>query len=418
LHGLLIANERTLKGISRTVPEARYQAVQNFITDSTWDEDAVIGLLQRDADRLIGDPREASLHVDGSGFPKSGDASVGAKDQYCGHLGKVANCQVGVYLGLVNGGRRILIGERLYLPSEWVEDPARREMCGVPDGVAYRSRPGLAQEMLIEAKRRGVRSAWVGMDSEFGKNAELRPALDEAGLVYVADIPSTWRVWLREPCVGTPARRSRTGRPPSKVRVLDGEPAPVEVRELAATLPRSAWYRELLRDTERGELWADVACLRVYPVEDGLPGKEVWLIIRKGADGEKDVKYQLSNAPPDTSRRRLARMSSSRYWMERAIQDAKGEAGMGEYQVRGWRAWHHHMAMSMLATLVLLELQIEVRDDDHPFTPQDVRLLIGSVLPRRQPSLEEAYDEVRQRIRERESARRSHHRRNGMKAAR
>ena len=418
LSGLLIANDRTLTGLCMTVPDTRYQALQHFITDSPWDEGGVIDQLQRDADILIGSPAGASLHMDGSGFPKSGKSSVGVKRQYCGRLGKVDNCQVGVFLGYTNGGRRLLIDKCLYLPREWVDDPGRRAKCGVPEDAVYRSQSELGLKMVREAKERGLHFEWVGMDSEFGKNDELRSAIDDESLVYVADIPSTWRVWLERPRTGILPRRSKVGRPPSKVRVLEGEPKSIEVRELAATLPPSAWYREFLRDTERGELWADVACLRVHPSQDKLPGKEVWLIIRKGAVDGADIKYQLSNAPPDTSRRRLAKMSCSRYWIERAIQDAKGEAGMNEYQVRGSRAWNHHMAMSMLAMLVLLTLQMGTKDDHHPFTVQDVRMVLGSVLPRRVLTIEEVYDEVKRRIRARESARRSHHRRNAMKTAR
>ena len=414
LHGLFIAKERNMTCISKTVPGANYQGIQHFITDSPWDEGDVIDQLQCDADRLIGDLETASLHVDGSGFLKSGHASVGVKDQYCGVIGGVDNCQVGVYLGLTNGRDRILIDKRLSLPREWADDPDRRTKCGVPDNVVYRTRPEHAWEMIREAKRRGVRFGWIGMDIEFGQNIKLLHRIEEGGMVYVADVKSERKVWTEPPRTGIFPRHPGPGRPPTRVRVLKGEPASVQARELADTLPTTSWRRVLMRDAERGELWADICCLRVHPVHDRVPDDEVWLIIRKDLGNEKDVKYQLSNAPKDTSIDRLARMSCSRYWIERAIQDAKGEVGMDEYQVRGWPAWNHHMTMVMLATLVLLELRLEMKDEQHPFTIQDVCDLLESALPRRIFTLEEAYEEVVAKIRARMSARWSHHRRSSM----
>ena len=411
LHGLFIAKERNVTCISKTVPGSSYQALQHFITDSPWDEGGVIDLLQRDIDRLIGDHENASLHVDGSGFLKSGHASVGVKDQYCGVRGDVENCQVGVYLGLTNGGDRILIDKRLSLPREWADDPDRRTKCGVPDNVEYRTRAEHAWEMIREAKGREVRFGWIGMDIEFGQSIKLLHRIEEGGMVYVADVKSGRKVWTELPRTGILPRRPGPGRPPKRVRVLRGEPASVPACELADTLPPESWRRVFLRDAERGELWADICCLRVYPVHDRVPDDEVWLIIRKDVGNEKDVKYQLSNAPKDTPIDRLARMSCSRYWIERAIQDAKGEAGMDEYQVRGWRSWHHHMTMVMLAMLVLLELRLEMKDEHHPFTVQDVCDLLESVLPRRVLTLEEAYEEVMTKARARTAARLSHHRR-------
>ena len=412
LHGLFIAKERNMTCISKTVPGANYQALQHFITDSPWDEDGVIDQLQRDADRLIGDLENASLHVDGSGFLKSGHASVGVKDQYCGVSGDVDNCQVGVYLGLTHGRERCLIDKRLSLPREWADDPDRRAKCGVPDNVVYRTRPEHAWEMISEARGRGIRFAWIGMDCEFGECIKLLHRIDEGGMIYVADVKRKRKVWLERPRTGIPSRLPGPGRPPTRVRPLRGEPASVQVCKLAETLPARKWRRVFLRDAERGELWADICCLRVYPVRDRLPDDEVWLIIRKDVGNNRDVRYQLSNAPKDTPFDRLAKMSCSRYWIERAIQDAKGEAGMDEYQVRGWCSWHHHMAMVILATLVLLELRLEMKDERHPFTVQDIRDLLESVLPRKILTLEEAYEEVMVKARARASARRSHHRRN------
>jgi len=151
--------------------------------------------------------------------------------------------------------------------------------------------------------------------------------------------------------------------------------------------------------------------MRVYPVKDELPCKETWLIIRRN-DGEDEMKYQLSNAPPGTSVERLGKMSASRYWIERAIQDAKGEVGMADYQVRGWLAWHHHMTMTLLAMLFLLDLLVVLKEKAPALTIQDVREILEVILPRKEVTHDELLKLLEQKVIARESARRSHHKRN------
>lgn len=166
-----------------------------------------------------------------------------------------------------------------------------------------------------------------------------------------------------------------------------------------------------IRDTERKELWANIACLRVYPVENKLPGKESWLIIRKN-DGENEIKYQLSNAPKETTIEKLGQMSASRYWIERALQDAKGELGMADYQVRGWTGWHHHMTMTILAMLFLLELLIDMNTKEPRLTVQDVVEILEVILPKRTITENEIGALIAQKLIAKESARLSHHRKN------
>ncbi|KAF5431784.1 SRSO17 transposase, partial [Candidatus Methanophagaceae archaeon] len=168
--------------------------------------------------------------------------------------------------------------------------------------------------------------------------------------------------------------------------------------------------RIFLRDTERKELWCNLVCLRVYPVRDELPGPESWLIIRWDDNGE--VKYQLSNAPADTKINRLAEMSCSRYWIERAFEDAKGEVGMADYEVRGWLGWHHHMTMVLLAMLFLLVLQLKWKGKAPLLTIQDVREILEVVLPRKVVTKEKLLKRIERKHKARESARKSHHKRN------
>lgn len=411
LQGKLLGKGRgNMSRYARNVPDTNNQKLQNFISDSPWDEKPVIDQIQREVIPLIGDKDNGSLHIDESAFKKDGKNSVGVKRQYCGRLGKVENCQVGVFLGYVNGNRRTLIGEQLYLPEDWAMDPVRRKRAGVPEDVTFKTKAQLGLEMVLDAKARGVPFGWVGMDTFYGEQPWLLNRFENEGTIYIADVPCDTRVWLSLPRVEVPEKRGIRGRNPVYARVACGEPAPIEVRKIAEQLEPSKYYRVFMRDTERKELWSRMACLRVYPVEDGLPGKERWLIIRKD-EGENKTKYQLSNAPADTSIKRLGQMSCSRYWMERALEDAKGAAGLADYQVRGWTGWHHHVVITLLAMLFLLELQIEMGKKAPMLSVQDVKEILEVILPKNEVTSEEILAMIIQKHKARLSARNSHHRR-------
>ena len=396
---------------ARNVPDSNNQSMQNCISDSPWDVRPVIDHIQRDVTELIGDKLNGSIHIDESGFPKQGTESVGVKRQYCGRLGKVENCQVGVFLGYVNGAYRTLIGERLYLPKDWAGDQERREKCGVPEDVVFKTKAELGLEMVLHARDNGVPFGWIGMDSFYGEQPWLLNEIDSEGMIYIADIPVNTRVWLDKPETGVPARKGDHGRIPTKERVLEGEPDPIEVRKLKDQLEASEWSHVFVRDTERKKLWSNIACIRVYSVVDGLPGDEIWLIIRQD-DGEESVKYQFSNAPPDTSVERFAQMSCSRYWIERAFEDGKGIAGLADYQVRGWTGWHHHMTISLLAMLVLLMLVMDLGKKAELLTVQDMKEILEVILPKRLITEREILEIIEGKHRARYSARMSHHRRN------
>jgi len=411
LQGIFLEKGRgNMVNYARNVPDTNNQVLQNFISDSPWDERPVINQIQKDVSQLIGDKDNGSIHIDESGFKKSGKNSVGVKRQYCGRLGKVENCQVGVYLGYANGNRRTLIDERLYLPDDWANDPVRRSQCGVPEDVTFKTKAELGLEMIADAKERRVPFAWVGMDCFYGEQPWLRSAIDSKGMIYIADIPCDTQVWLNQPRTEIPEKKGTRGRNPTIEKLVQGESEPVQVQKLAK-YPDIEYHRVFLRDTERKEFWSHLACLRVYPVEDKLPGKEIWLIIRKD-EGDNKTKYQFSNAPADTRIERLGQMSCSRYWMERALQDAKGNTKMADYQVRGWTGWHHHMVMTLLAMLFILEMQVEFGKKAPMTSVQDVKEILEVIMQRKEITEAEILAVILQKHRARLSARKSHHRRN------
>ncbi len=331
---------------------------------------------------------------------------MGVSRQYCGRLGKVDNCQVGVFLGYTYNGYRILLDKRLYLPEEWINDKERRKKCGVPENILFQTKAQLGLELIHKAQERKIPFGWIGMDSHYGQQPWLLDKLESQQLLYIADIPCDSRVWLELPETEIPLRNGDIGRTPTKLKAKE---QPVEVRQIASQLDQSQWNRTYIRDTERGQLWSLLSFLRVYPVRDELPGKETWLILRKD-EGEKKLKYQYCNAPSDIPLERLAEMSHSRYWMERAIQDAKGEAGLDEYELRGWRGWHHHMTMTILSMLFLLELQMDWKTKAPELTLQDVREILEVILPKREMNPDDILKIIEQKHKAKLSARRSKHR--------
>jgi SRSO17 transposase len=395
---------------AKSIPDCNNQSLQHFVSDSPWEHEPVLDHIQRDVTQYIGDRKKGALHVDECGFPKQGKDSVGAQSQYCGRLGKVANCQIGVFLGYNNGPYRTLIDERLYLPEKWADDQMGRERCGVPDDIVFKTKIELAWDMILHAKKNHVPFGWIGMDCFFGRDSILRDRINRGGMIYIADIPCDTLVWFERPEIRIPERREGVrGRNPTRMKAI-GE-SPIRVQDLQHQLLSDQGDHVFIRDTERKELWSTMATVRVFPVVDALPGDECWLIIRRD-DGEDKVKYQLSNAPLDTSLQRFAQMSGSRYWIERTFEDGKGIAGLADYQVRSWTGWHHHMTMTLLAMLYILMLMMDLGEKADFLTVQDVKEILEVIMPKEKVTKRELLHHLLKKHKARESSRRSHHRRN------
>jgi SRSO17 transposase len=188
---------------------------------------------------------------------------------------------------------RSLIDEALYLPKSWAEDWKHREKCGVPGDVVFKTiSQSFAFEMILRARDNDVPFGWIGMDSFYGEQPWLRNEIDSEGMIYITDIPVNTRVWLNKPEKGIPERKGDCGRIPTKEKVLEGEPDPIEVRKLKDQLDAEQWNHIFIRDTERKKLWSNIVCIRVYPVIDELPGDEIWLIIRID-DGDRVCKVPV-----------------------------------------------------------------------------------------------------------------------------
>lgn len=393
---LLTQGRRNMNKMAAQVSKIPEQRLSNFIATSTWKEEPVLADIKQESTAVIGSSggRKALL-IDESGIPKQGDKSVGVARQYCGSLGKVDNCQVGVFLGYTDGRHTMLIDKRLYLPAHWVDDPERCRRAGIPDEcIRFRTKAQLGLEMVLQAKTDLIPFDFVGMDAHYGEQPALLNELETNHIEYMADVPCSTRVFLQLPTLALPQRRGRRGRRPTRFTIVAGQPR--EVRTLLnSDLLR--WHTYKIRDIQRGELWVRFAVIRVYRINDQMPHfPPVWLVIRKELDGS-DVHYSFSNADPHELWQTLCEKQSTRYWVERALEDAKGIAGMDEYQVISWQAWHHHITMVLLAMLFLLQIQQRLLPKAPLLSLQDVRDILLVAMPRKHISSDYACDLILQK---------------------
>jgi len=365
LQGQLRDLERkTIEPLAHAVVGGNVQALQQFIGQSPWDADAVLHAHQAYVGETLGDAAEGAFIIDGCDFPKQGTESVGVARQWCGPLGKRANCQASVVVCYAGPRGYTLVDRRLYLPEKWLTPvyAGRRARCGVPPDVTFRTHPELAGDMVAGLRARGQLPArWALCDEGFGRDTALLDRLAAEGLWYMAAVPHTTRVWTERPAVGVPAGTGQ-GRPRTRVRVDAAAPAPVAVDALAAALPPTAWRRHVLTEGAKGPLVAEVACVRAVAVRDRLPGPDGWVVLRRGLGPDAALKAFLSNAPAalPAAEETLAGHTAARWPVERGIEEGKGEVGLDHYEVRGWVGWHHHITLSFLAHHFLVQARLRL----------------------------------------------------------
>ena len=363
LQALLVQSQerRNAENLSETVP-ASARAMQRFLTEARWGEDAIIGRLQEYLGFRLEHP-QAVWVFDGSDFPKQGVKSVGVARQYCGALGKIANCQAGVFLAHVGPRGRALVDKRLYLPEEWTSDAGRCASAGVPeDRRQYRSKTELALEMLERARERGHMSAqWVAGDSAFGMSPSFREGLAAAGAWYVLDVRPDMTVWPLEPAWDNSPYQG-FGRP-RKPKLRSGERQTVEGRCLA--LPEEAWQEVTVAEGTQGPRTYMFSAQRVRPTSRRKPGDVHWAVYRRNLDGS-EPRYYLSNAPEDIPLETLAYVGGSRWRIETEFETEKSDVGLDEYETRTWAGWHHHVVLCLLAGAFLLSLQQAWGEKDAP----------------------------------------------------
>ena len=358
LVGLLLDGERkSVEAMAaRLGVGARGQALQGFVSESPWSCEALQVQMSRHAARLW--PRAHAWIIDETSFPKAGQHSVGVGHQYCGALGKLSNCQVAVSLhyaaGTLEQPASAALGWRLFLPREWIDDPARRQKAGVPEGVVYRAKNALALELIDEALARGLPPAPVLADSDYGDDYSWRAALRVRGVGYCVAVEPRAKAWTQAP-VGSP--------PPAAGRPVPKDPLPASQRldQLARALPARAWRRLSWREGSRGAMQGRFARVPIWAShgytqrQHGGQRSREWLLVEWPAHKDAPCDYWLAHLPDKQTPtlKRLVGLARERWRVEQDYRELKEELGLDHYEGRSWLGWHHHVSLSCLAHLFL-----------------------------------------------------------------
>ena len=356
---LTMETKRNFANIGRTLLSDDGQPLEHFMRESPWSARAVLLQIQEELAREALVQTGSALILDECADEKAGDKSAGAARQYNGHLGKVDLCQVSVCLAYANikAGFWTMVDGELFLPEAIfakANQKLRRQQ-GIPEERAFATKLELGLEMIRRAQVSGLPFEVVACDTLYGRDARFRRTLAAATLCYAAQTPADTRVYLEEPEVGLPPRRSNSGRPPKRLQVLSEKPAR-EVRQIAAD-PLTAFQRVEIRQTERGLLTADFAVLPVWTVESGHRARAEFLVIRRETSGE--LTYTLFWSPLELTTTEMITRSCARYFVERVFEDGKDCLGWDEFQGLKYEAWFHHLALTALTLWFVAETKLD-----------------------------------------------------------
>jgi len=352
LSGLLrMESQRNMANIGRTGGIAE-QNLQQFMSDSPWSAACVIGAVQDEICQRAEYQTGSVLIMDESADAKAGETTIGVGRQHNGRLGKVDVCQVGVFLALTNNGYQTWIDGELFVPEHWFSEAyaAKRQRLGLPAERRFVTKLELAVKMVQRAQARGIPFEAVDCDTLYGRKGWLRDQLMQLGVEYYADVPQTTRVYLERPLVDF--RPTKRGKPAKQPRITG---IAYLVNELAAHA-QTDWHTIVLRPSERGLLQADFARRRIWTVDSDGRLRQEWLLLRRD---RQQITYSLSNAPTTTSLLTMAQRKSQRFFIERANQEAKSDLGWDEFQAIKYRAWQHHLALTILASWFITETKLD-----------------------------------------------------------
>lgn len=361
LRGLLAqADRKNSWQMAEAVGDRIPDRMQRLLYRVPWDAEAARDRLQQFVIETFGDEEGIGV-VDETSFPKKGTHSVGVARQYLGAVGKLENGQVATVLSYAAKGAHVFLDRQLYLPEEWAWNKQRRAQARVPEAVRFATKPEQAIAMLEHAWEQGVSMCWVTGDEVYGDSPRLRETIQAHGRFYVLAVSANTRVWKERPEVIAPKAQTG-GRPRRALHVAPSAPSARLVSEVVASLPSSAWKRRAVMEGEKGPIQYDWACTPVVESRDRLPGPDVWLLVRRSISDPKQVAYYLAYAPEGTSFETLIRVASRRYTVEQCIEEAKGETGLDEYEVRFWHSWYRHITLSMMAHAWLASIRLQEQE--------------------------------------------------------
>ena len=353
---------KSIEPMALHVEGGTIRGLQRFISDVHWDEEQMRWNYHQLVAEAMGEP-DGVLMFDETGFVKKGKDSVGVARQYCGTLGKVENCQVGVFAGYASRQGYALVDKRLFLPVAWWTDAyaARRVRCQVPAEVTFQSKPQLAAAMLQAIAHEGLLPfKYVVADCLYGNSPDFLDAVDAwVGITTFVAIPSETRCWLQRPCTEGKSYTYKGAVRAKRVVVAEAT-TPGTVAAVAASLPASHWYRRTVSEGTKGPIAYAFARQRVTLCKEGLPDRTVWLVSKRTLGADPVYTYYISHAPASTPWRTFVWLSGLRWAVEQCFEEGKTELGMAHYEVRKYPGWHHHMLTTMLAHFFLWHLKLRL----------------------------------------------------------
>lgn len=386
------------------VKDSDYKRYIHFLSISNWSAPAVNNATLRETDRLLRGQKKQSglstgLVLDETSHLKKGPKSVGVARQYAGVAGKVDNCQVAVHASLANGKFCTLVGTELFLPEGWTNDKQRCEAAGIPaSDQKFQTKPELALKLIKQIIQAGAEFDFIGGDGLYGHNAELTRALDDLDRLYVLDVHKDETVFLSEPTFSIPERKGNKGRMPTNIQP---DILPIQLQNYIKTLTDNDFTTEYVRQTAKGWKVAKVHTVTVWHWD----GKEEKACKRTlVVTISEKTKFSFSNADKEEyTNKEWAYFQCSRYWVERCFDDCKNELGMSDYQVTGWLAWQHHMALVLMASLYILNLKLEQQEEIPLLSVRDARLLVIAITFATQKEVDLCMEHIRIRHRQRQA---------------
>lgn len=353
---------KSIEPIALKVEDGKVRAMQRFVSDAPWDEEKIMlkyrNLVQSD----FGSP-DGALIFDESSFPKKGDDSVGVARQYCGSIGKVDNCQVGVFAAYASESGYSLVDTRLFIPEKWFTDEykERREKCKLPDDISFMSKPQLAAEMLNKlVSERVLKFKYILGDSIYGNSPEfIAAASDLPGITYFVSVPENTLCWPKVPATIRKEYKYK-GESHTKTVLTDKTQKPIKLSTLAKSLNPYYWYRRTVSEGTKGPITYEFTKRKITISNSNLPQKVVWLVVRRTIGSDPIYSYYISNAPHSTRLPNFVWLSGLRWAIEQSFEETKSNLGMDHYEVRKYPGWQHHMMTCMLGHFFLWHLKLSL----------------------------------------------------------
>lgn len=338
--------------------------LQEFLTTYKWDEDRARDRLQELVIREHSGPNSIAV-IDETSDVKKGDKTPGVKRQWCGTVGKTENCIVTVHLAYATGDFHCLLDGQLFLPEDWAADRDRCREAGIPDEVEYRPKWQIALDLYDRARQGGVTFDWLACDEGYGGKPAFLREMDAREQVFVAEVPTTSTGWIKQPRVTERPFRRAKGRGRKTPRLIAGSPPAITVKNMlkfSPTLRDQAWVRYHIKDGQKGPLVWEAKHSRItVKDENGLPGMCLHLVVARNVLDPEEIKFFLSNAPPETSVQTLLLVAFSRWRVERCFQDQKQEVGLDQWEGRRWLGLKRHLILTSVSYLFLVRIREQLR---------------------------------------------------------